>query len=94
MLGGRRDPFNLWDVYDTDASKSVDLFIDIFGVAGAFGADADDDPPGEPDGYSPALDRSAPLPGGDPWDMQAPDGTIDLFTDIFGVIYQFGHSCS
>jgi len=31
--------------------------------------------------------------GADSWDMGPPDGTIDLLVDIFGVAYQFGHSC-
>jgi hypothetical protein len=30
----------------------------------------------------------------DVWDMRAPDGTIDLFNDIFGVAMQFGHNCA
>jgi len=93
-LGGRRSPSNPWDFYDIDGNGVVDLFIDIFGVANAFGDDADSDPPGEPDGYDPALDRSAPPPGMDVWDMGPPNGTIDLFNDIFGVAFQFGHDCT
>ena len=92
--GGRRNAKNPYDLYDTDGNKDIDLFIDIFAVAFAFGDDADSDPPGEPDGYDANLDRSAPLAGDDPWDMQAPDGVIDLFTDVFGVAYQYGHSCA
>ena len=86
-LGGRRDGRNPWDFFDTDGNKLIDLFGDIFDVANAFGLT-----PPDP-GYSPILDRSAAPPGGDPWDMGAPDGTIDLFTDVFGVAFQFGHSC-
>jgi hypothetical protein len=92
--GGRRDDMNPYDFYDTDGNKVIDLFIDIFGVAGLFGADADSVGSGEPDGYDPAFDRSAPPPGGDVWDMGPPNGTIDLFTDIFGVASQFGHDCT
>jgi len=92
--GGRRDYLNPYDFFDTNGDKTIDLLYDIFAVAGAYGADAGGDPPGEPDGYSTALDRSGPLPGGDPWDMQAPDGTIDLLNDIFGASSQFGHDCS
>jgi hypothetical protein len=91
--GGRRNGKHSYDFYDTDGNKQIDLFIDIFAVASAFGADADDEGPGEPDGYDPALDRSAPPLGADVWDMGAPDGTIDLFTDIFGVAFQYGHHC-
>jgi hypothetical protein len=86
-LGGRRDPTNHWDFYDTNGDKLIDLFYDTFAVAGAYGLT-----PADP-GYSQALDRSAPPPGGDVWDMGPPDGLIDLFIDIFGVSYQFGHSC-
>ncbi|MEX2158570.1 MAG: flexitail domain-containing putative surface protein [Dehalococcoidia bacterium] len=92
--GGLRDPLNPYDFYDTDGNRVIDLFIDIFNVANAFGDDADSDPPGEPDGYDATLDRSAAPMGMDVWDMGPPDGTIDLFTDIFGVAYQYGHDCS
>ena len=92
--GGRRDPLNPYDFYDVDGDKLIDSFNDFFAVALAFGDDADDVGPDEPDGYDPALDRSAPAPGGDVWDMQGPDGVIDLFNDIFGVGLQFGHDCS
>jgi len=110
-FGGRRDPTNFWDYFDTPTAtgtrdKDIDLFIDIFGVALRFGAeDAGGTapinrnsnpltvPPPVP-AYHPAFDRSAAAPGGDAWDLQAADGTIDLFIDIFGVAGQFGHSCS
>ena len=95
-LGGRRDYLNPWDFYDTNGDGAIDLFFDVFGVAQAFGltpADA---------GYSPSLDRSPPPAEADepdstrrePWDTGPPDGSIDLFTDIFAVAYQFGHACS
>ncbi len=50
-------------------------------------------PPGDETGYHPAFDRGA-LVGPNPWDMGPADGSIDLFTDIFGVANQFGHDCS
>lgn len=93
-FGGRRDYLNPYDFYDIDGNKMIDLFLDIFSVAYAFGDDADSIGPGEPDGYDATLDRSAPLPGGDVWDMQGPDGMIDQLTDIFGVAFQFGHDCT
>jgi len=86
-LGGRRDYTNHWDFFDVDGNEEIDLFTDIFGVAGAFGLTPNDA------GYSAALDRSSPLDGMEVWDVRTPDGTIDLFIDIFGVAYQFGHSC-
>lgn len=91
--GGLRDPQNPWDFYDVDGNRVIDLFNDIFAVASAFGDDADSAGPGEPDGYDAVLDRSSPQPGGAPWDLQAPDGRIDLFADVFGVLLQFGDSC-
>lgn len=88
MLGGRRDYLNPYDFYDIDGNKQIDLFIDIFGVAGAFGLTPSDG------GYDPALDRSPPPPGAETWAMGPPDGLVDLFNDIFGVAFQFGHDCS
>jgi len=91
--GGRRDYLNHWDFYDTNGDKLIDSFNDFFAVAFAFGDDADSVGPDEPDGYDATLDRSEPPLGGDVWDMGPPDGLIDLFNDIFGVAFQFGHSC-
>ena len=105
VLGGRRDYANFWDFYDTPdgtnvRNKMIDLFGDVFAVALRFGATGD--PNGDPLAgpilappvYHTAFDRSSPPPGGDPWDTQAADGTIDLFNDIFGVAFQFGHNCN
>lgn len=84
----------------------IGLFDDIIPVAERFGASDDGGaaavnrnsdplsaPPAAP-AYHPAFDRSAPPVDGDPWDTGPPDGTIDLFTDIFGVANQFGHACA
>jgi hypothetical protein len=85
---------------------AVDLFGDIFGVAFRYGASgsvpsteeariaAALTPPSNVTGYHIGFDRSAPPPGGDVWDMGPPNGTIDLFNDIFGVATQFGHYCT
>ncbi|MEX2159015.1 MAG: flexitail domain-containing putative surface protein [Dehalococcoidia bacterium] len=85
-LGGRRNPLNPYDFFDPDGNGTVDLFFDIFAVAGAFGTQ-----PFEA-GYDLDLDRGSPY-GGDVWDLRNPDGGIDLFTDVFGIAYQFGHHC-
>ncbi|MDZ4278161.1 MAG: thrombospondin type 3 repeat-containing protein, partial [Dehalococcoidia bacterium] len=103
--GGGRDPLNFWDFYDVPDPNAriwrdgvVALFTDIFGVAGRFGATGDPgtDPrwlvPPKAPGYHPAFDRSEG-PGPNPWNMGPADGTIDLFIDIFGVAFQFGHDC-
>ncbi|MDP3768589.1 MAG: flexitail domain-containing putative surface protein, partial [Dehalococcoidia bacterium] len=88
MRGGKRSPDNPYDLYDINGDKLVDLFIDIFGVAAAFG-----EGPGGPN-YTAAKDRSPAPMGQDPWDMGPPDNVIDLFVDIFGVANQFGHDCA
>lgn len=84
---------------------TIDLFGDIFSVAYRFGANdasgtaainRNSDPFSTTlpiPAYHPAFDRSAPPQGGDPWDLGPPDGTIDLFVDIFGATAQFGHHC-
>lgn len=87
--GGLRNYKNHWDFLDVNGDKVIALFDDILVIAMAFGFE-----PGDP-GYSTTLDRSEPTPAGNyPWRTGPPDGTIDLFTDIFGAAYQFGHDCS
>ena len=94
LAGGRRNPTNPWDFYDTNGDQSVDLLNDVFEVAGAFG------PAGDPK-YDPKVDRSPPPDDSkepdpskrEPWDLGPPDGAVDLLGDIFGSANQFGHSC-
>jgi hypothetical protein len=64
----------------------VSLFDDILEIAMRFGAV----PPGPP--YSTAYDRGPPY--ANVWNLTGPDGTIDLFNDIIGAAYQFGHDCT
>ena len=102
--GGGRNPLNYWDFYDTNRDGIVDLFNDIVGVIQRFGANDDGgsaevnrntdpfSPPPEAPAYHPTFDRG-PSSGPNPWNMTAPDGVIDLFNDIVGVISQFGHDC-
>jgi hypothetical protein len=87
-VGGLRDPYNRGDWADVDGNGTIDLFVDIFGIAGVFGGAA----PGPP--YDVAFDVGGPaVTGGQLWTQIPPDGTIDLFNDIFGAAFQFGHSC-
>ena len=92
------------DAGDRDAS--IDLLSDLFGVLFRFGAEDGDGaapvnretdpmaiPPPAP-AYFPAFDRSPAPPGAKSWELGPPDGTIDLFTDIFGLAAQYGHSCA
>lgn len=90
--GGKRNPDNPWDFFDTDGSGTIDI-DDIFNVAFKYGADADTTGFGEPDGYSTALDRSEQAPGAPFWATGPPDGIIDLSTDIFAMASQYGHAC-
>lgn len=100
-LGGRRNYLNFWDFFDTPGPTNVrDQAIsvgDIFRVVSRFGATGDLSvsplamPPAS--GYHTAFDRSSTVPGGDPWDLQPPDGVIATNDILFSVI-QFGHSCT
>jgi hypothetical protein len=90
--GGLRDPSNRYDYYDVHPATgngTIDLFNDIFGVAGKFGSSPAGGAP-----YDKYFDRGAFIPGSNGWNIQGPDGTIDLFNDIFGVAFQFGHTCT
>ena len=42
--------------------------------------------------YHTAFDRGGPLPGQNLWNLQPPDGSINI-VDIAAVVAQFGHSC-
>lgn len=100
-LGGRRSPKVFWDFFDTPIPTSErDRIIsigDVFRVVARFGANgnAGIDPLSPPaaSGYHTAFDRSAPAPGGEPWDLNAPDGSISA-GDILFEVNQFGHSCA
>jgi hypothetical protein len=92
-FGGLRDPYNKWDFYDINGDQFVNLFDDIIGVANAFGTGAVGRPNEDP-AYSEILDRGGSLTGSNVWNQRPPDGKIDLFNDIFGVAFQFGHRCS
>lgn len=95
-LGGRRDYLRPWDVFDPNGDQMIDLFNDVFAVAGGFGTH-----PGNAM-YSVDIDRSGPPTAAqepDPnrrevWDLGPPSGTVDLFNDVFGVAFQFGMDCS
>ena len=83
--GGRRNPLNPHDFYDVNGDGVVNMFGDILPVIAAFG-------PSSGPKYQASLDRSAPPPGAEPWDMGPPDGAITL-ADVTGVAAQFGHRC-
>ncbi len=90
--GGRRDPTNHYDFFDTPAGDGRDNAItigDIGGVVAHFGTATGDE------NYSPAFDRSPP-DAADPtynnaWNVNAPDGGVAI-GDIGAVVAQFGHA--
>ena len=85
-LGGRRNPHNAWDFYDTNGDAFIDLTNDIFEVIQHYA------PMGIEQEYDVNFDRG-PSSGPNAWNMTAPDGVIDLTNDILGVILQYFHSC-
>ena len=103
LAGGRRDPDDFWDFFDTPAvGNERDRIIsagDIARVVARFGAsgtpgDAAEALSAPPEtGYHAAFDRSAPAPGDEPWQPGPADGTI-VATDILLLVTQFGHSCA
>jgi hypothetical protein len=100
--GGRRDPNNFWDFFDTPNDSNVrDRVIsaaDIarvvahFGTSGTARSVSDALAPPTP-GYHAAFDRSPPSPAGDPWDLGQADGVISA-SDIVGSVAQLAHSCA
>jgi subtilisin family serine protease len=87
MTGGRRNPLNRYDFYDTSGDRSINVLEDVLPVIQGFG-------PASGTHYDAALDRAPAPPNSEIWDMGPPDGTIDVDADIRGVAAQFGHSCA
>ena len=99
VLGGRRDPTNFWDFFDTPDGNNVrDRAITIgdigrivarFGTFGDPGIDPLSPPPAS--GYHTAFDRT-PL-GPNLWNLGAPNGNVTI-QDVGLEVAQFGHSCA
>ncbi len=94
LAGGLRDSQNPYDYYDVASPAGhkirdgrIDLANDYFALIAHFGEQEGVDPE-----YEAFFDRGAPLLGGDPWDMTAPDGIIDAI-DVNGLLAQFNHNC-
>lgn len=107
-LGGLRNAKQFWDFFDTPTNAGArDKVIstgDLQRIVSRFGSTQSPAPTFSaaltqalgtpaPAGYNAAFDRSAPSPGGDPWDLNGPDGSISA-GDILFVLNQFGHSCA
>ncbi|OGO49970.1 MAG: hypothetical protein A2148_07675 [Chloroflexi bacterium RBG_16_68_14] len=84
-LGGRRDPNNPWDFYDTNGDRRIDAPNDILGVMLRYSAN-----PALP--YDPAYDRG-PSAGPNAWNTTGPDGRINASNDILSVMFQYQHNC-
>jgi hypothetical protein len=84
--GGKRDEYNRYDYFNPtqDGLNRVD---DILAVVNQYFMD---DPPGNVD-YDSLTDRTA-APGGDPWDLTAPNGQQRV-DDILNSIKQYVHDC-
>jgi len=102
LLGGRRDPLNFWDFFDTPGEVNVrDRAVttaDVFRVAFHFGAAGNPaidplSPPPPAPAYHPAFDRTDAPPGPNPWNTDAANGSVTV-QDVFLVAIQFGHSCA
>ncbi|MGB2695795.1 MAG: flexitail domain-containing putative surface protein [Dehalococcoidia bacterium] len=99
-FGGERDPYKFWDFFDTAGQGNPrDRIIstgDIVRILGRFGSTGNPsiDPLGQPpaSGYHPSFDRSPPS-GGEPWNVNAPDGVVAA-NDLLFVVNQFGHTCA
>jgi hypothetical protein len=100
-LGGRRDPHNPWDFFDTPDVLSIDRdhaiavadilhVVQHFGTSGYPAIDLFSPPPAS--GYHTAYDREVPLPGADLWDLRPANGSVTV-QDVFLIVLQFGHSC-
>jgi hypothetical protein len=91
LLGGQRDPKNPWDFYDINHDGVIDVPNDILPVILAYNqGPLDFGGPGP--NYTEGKDRG-PSTGPYSWNKTAPDGHIDVPTDLLGIILQFGHDC-
>ena len=107
--GGRRDPTNFWDFFDTpDEQNARDRAVsvaDILGVVVRFGSDGDaalnplSAPPAAP-AYHTAFDRTSPPTASEEPDPDRrepwdvqPPDGVVSVQDILAVVTQFGHSC-
>jgi hypothetical protein len=98
QLGGQRNPYYVWDVFDTpDAANVRDGVVNIadisrlisrFGQNGSRFIDPLTAPPAAP-AYHTAFDRT---PGPAPWRSELANGSITV-SDLSQIIAQFGHSC-
>ncbi len=90
-LGGLRDFLDPWDYYDVETISgpghdgNINVLFDVLGVINHYA------PTGDPP-YDANYDRG-PSAGPNPWNMTAPDGSIDLLNDILGVIQQANDRC-
>jgi alpha-tubulin suppressor-like RCC1 family protein len=86
MTGGRRDALNPYDYFNPtedgqNRSDDITLVVDNYGEDENVGGSS----------YDEKLDRTM-LPGAEPWQFGAPDGTIRIF-DVTAAVRSYGHDC-
>jgi subtilisin family serine protease len=81
--GGQRNPLDPYDFYDINHDGAVTIAADIYAVAQSFGV---------PARYIDHKDRGLTT-GPHEWNRGAPNGSIDVTSDVFSVSRQFGHVC-
>ena len=94
--GGKRDPFNPYDIYDVNGDGAITLLIDILEVIRHFaptGYTAEHGYTPEQEAEYAIYDRGLAL-GPNGWNRNGPDGKITLLIDILGVIRQAFHDCT
>jgi len=100
--GGRRDPSNFWDFFDTPASpndrdRAVSIgdivrVVQRFGSAGSATSVADAlAPPPPPPVYHAGFDRT--LAGPNVWNTGPASGAVTI-EDITRAVQSFGHTCA
>jgi len=83
--GGIRDPWNPYDWYDINHDGAVAVTSDLLQIALANGA-------GNPN-YAPRKDRGVLGYGPFGWNKSAPNGNIDITSDVLGAAQQVSQPC-
>jgi len=104
LMGGGRDPTNIWDLYDVHTENGANAgthlggavsLSDVFALAGRYGQTGSTIvgllSNAKAPGYHPRYDRG-PQTGPNMWNRSPANGSITL-SDIFAGTSQFGTSC-
>lgn len=100
--GGKRDPFNPFDIGDINHDGAVSAGTDVLGIAQAFGGATGaryvpykDRGVRVPDGADGIDDPANPFDGDGPniWNTRSPNSNINSGGDVLGAAQQFGQPC-